>query len=308
MPTARPGPQTLLLTALALLIVAATIMLACGPAAQPSPDAGDTLPAAPQAAGGGEEPAAEPTDTPVAEKPAVADAPAQGIDAGKDTTTPEVAAVAATPTPEVAAVAATPTPEPVAATNTPTPQPATPTDTPTPEVLAKAAVPVTTTPEKIAPQETENTESPEPTATPTPRPTICLDGGERMDLCYTIPAPTPTPKYPQLGSLTQQVQSYEETQSDSSQVGGASGQSDAEIPTVFVRIGLLDQASTDALLAWLKENRVPMIPDWQEGDKGFIKSYGDGYIYVVVQVPLLVPISRREGYLWMHDGCWTSFC
>ena len=33
----RPGPQTLLLTALALLIAVATIMLACGPAAQPVP-------------------------------------------------------------------------------------------------------------------------------------------------------------------------------------------------------------------------------------------------------------------------------
>ena len=44
--TARPGPQTLLLTALALLIVAATIMLACGPAAQPVADGGmATLPA-----------------------------------------------------------------------------------------------------------------------------------------------------------------------------------------------------------------------------------------------------------------------
>ena len=62
--TARPGPQTLLLTALALLIAAATIMLACGPVAQPIPDAGDTLAAAPQAEGSGEEPAAEPTDTP----------------------------------------------------------------------------------------------------------------------------------------------------------------------------------------------------------------------------------------------------
>ena len=60
--TARPGPQTLLLTALALLIAAATIMLACGPVAQPIPDAGDTLAAAPQAAGGGEEPAAEPEE------------------------------------------------------------------------------------------------------------------------------------------------------------------------------------------------------------------------------------------------------
>ena len=51
MPLTRPGPQTLLLTALALLIVAATIMLACGPAAQ-------------QLADSGEDPAAEPTATP----------------------------------------------------------------------------------------------------------------------------------------------------------------------------------------------------------------------------------------------------
>ena len=37
--SSRQGPQTLLLTALFLLIVAATIMLACGPAAQPAPAA-----------------------------------------------------------------------------------------------------------------------------------------------------------------------------------------------------------------------------------------------------------------------------
>ena len=295
MPPTQHWPQTLLLTILALLIAAATIMLACGPVAPPIPEEGDTFTAAPQVEGGSEEPAEEPTTTPtVAGKPAVGNMPAPGLDASNDT-----------PTPAVATVADTPTPEPLA---TPTPKPAMPTDTPAPEVLAKAAVPAPEVPEKVAAQETENTESPEPTATPTPRPTRCVEKGDGTDLCYTIPAPTPTPKYPQLGSLTQQVQSYEETQSDSSQVGGASGQSDAEIPTVFVQVGLSDQASTDALLAWLKENRVPMIPDWQEGDKGFIKSYGDGYIYVVVQVPLLLPISRREGYLWMQDGCYTYVC
>ena len=46
LPTRRQGPQTLLLTALALLIAAATLMLACGPAAPPIPDEGDTRPAA----------------------------------------------------------------------------------------------------------------------------------------------------------------------------------------------------------------------------------------------------------------------
>ena len=55
--TARPGPQTLLLTALALLIAVATIMLACGPAAQPARGGGmATLPAA--------EPTATPTPAP----------------------------------------------------------------------------------------------------------------------------------------------------------------------------------------------------------------------------------------------------
>ena len=297
LPARRPWPQTLLLTALALLIAAATLMLACEPAAQPAPSDGDEFSAAQQVSGGSAEPAAEtrdPTATTVAGKPAVGAMPAQGLDNVNDT-----------PTPAVAAIAETPTPEPLA---TPTPEPAAPTDTPVPEVLAKAAVTVPATPEKVAPQETENTESPEPTPTPTPRPTRCAEKGDGTELCYTIPAPTPTPKYPQLGSLTQEVQSYEETQSDSSQVGGASGQSDAEIPTAFVQIVLSDQASTDALVAWLKENRVPMIPDWQEGDKGFIHHYGDGYIYAVVQVPLLLPISRREGYLWMEDGCWTFLC
>ena len=69
--TIRQWPQTLLLTALALLIAAATIMLACGPAAPPIPEEGDTFTAAPQVEGGSEEPedptatpTTEPTDTP----------------------------------------------------------------------------------------------------------------------------------------------------------------------------------------------------------------------------------------------------
>ena len=62
-------PQTLLLTALALLIVVATIMLACNPAARPVVDDGDVLPVAQQVAGGGEEPAADPTDTPTPQYP-----------------------------------------------------------------------------------------------------------------------------------------------------------------------------------------------------------------------------------------------
>lgn len=43
---ARPGPQTRLLTALALLLAAAALMLACGPVDQPIPVDGEDLPAA----------------------------------------------------------------------------------------------------------------------------------------------------------------------------------------------------------------------------------------------------------------------
>ena len=66
----RQWPQTLLLTALALLIVAATIMLACNPAIPPVPAGEDTFSAAQQVAGGSAEPAAEtgePTATPTVE-------------------------------------------------------------------------------------------------------------------------------------------------------------------------------------------------------------------------------------------------
>ena len=65
--TCRPWPQTLLLTVLALLIAAATIMLACGPVAQPIPEEGDTFTAAPPVEGGSEEPEEEPTATPTTE-------------------------------------------------------------------------------------------------------------------------------------------------------------------------------------------------------------------------------------------------
>lgn len=71
--TARNLPQTLLLTALFLLIVVATTMLACGPAAQPGPAADGALPAAQQSDDGDEptetetptvKPTEEPMDTP----------------------------------------------------------------------------------------------------------------------------------------------------------------------------------------------------------------------------------------------------
>ena len=61
--TARHWPQTLLLSALFLMIAVAATMLACGPVAQPVPAGDGALPAA-QEIGEGETPAAEPAETP----------------------------------------------------------------------------------------------------------------------------------------------------------------------------------------------------------------------------------------------------
>ena len=301
--TARPWPQTLLLTALTLLIVAATIMLACGPEVQPIPIEGDTRPEAPQAEGGGEDPEEEPTATPpLAGKPAVGAMPPPGLDASS-----------ATPTREVAAIAETSTPEPLA---TPTPEPAVPTDTPAPEVLAKAAVPVVATPEKVAPQETENPESPEPTATPTPRPTLCFREGDGF-VCIDEPPPPPTPKYPILRQFSRYAQEAEESQADASQVGGASGQTEVNVRKVFVRINLSSGASGEPMLAWLQSNGVPLTTDWPYGIAnhlvavywtGFEAGAPDGYIHAIVPATLLVSLSQRPGFASIEDACLTFPC
>ena len=303
LPTRRQGPQTLLLTALALLIAAATIMLSCGPEVQLIPTEGDTLPAAPQVEGGSEEPEEEPTATPtLAGKPAVGAMPAQGLDYSNDT-----------PTPAVAAIADTPTPEPLA---TPTPEPAAPTDTPAPEVLAKAAVPVVATPGKVAAQETENPESPEPTATPTPWPTLCFQQGDG-EICINEPLPVPTPKYPVLGDFSRYAQEAEESQADASQVVGASGQTEVNVRKVFVRINLSSGASGEPMLAWLQSNGVPLTTDWPYGIAnhlvavywtGFEAGAPDGYIHAIVPATLLVSLSQQPGFASIEDACLTFPC
>ena len=65
--TARLWPQTLLLTALFLLIMAAATMLACGPVERPAPADDSVLPAAQQSDGRGE-PTEDPTETPALER------------------------------------------------------------------------------------------------------------------------------------------------------------------------------------------------------------------------------------------------
>ena len=231
LPLIRPGPQTLLLTALALLIAAATIMLACGPVAQPIPDTGDTLAAAPQAAGGGEEPAAEPEE----------------------------------PT-------NTPTVEP---TNTPTPYP---------------------TQCIILPREWQDTPD-------LYEDQVWVDGLKMQ--CFVV-TPTPTPKYPELGEYNWIAVAGEEAaaQRDASQAGGASGQSEVEIPAVRVKITFSDQASADAAFAWLQSKGVPRSEEVNESYRGGIDArvvaiysrFGN-HIEVVMPASLMIPLSRQEGFV-----------
>ena len=200
--TRRPWPQTLLLTALALLIAAATIMLACGPVAPSIPEEGDTRAAAP----------------PVAE-----------------------------------------TAEP----------PATATPTPTPERNCAQSV--------------------------------HIPGGE---ICGP-PIPTKPPlKYPKLGRLN----SVAVVAEAEAAAAGTSGQSEAEVQTVYAWIALEDKASTAAVIAWLENNKVTWLSDRSESDVGRVRMSGDDYIYAYVPVSLLIPLSRQEGVIRLDDGCIrTSF-
>ena len=190
-----------------------------------------------------------------------------------------------------------------------TPEPAAPTDTPTPEVLAKAAVPVAATQEKVAPQETENPESPEPTAAPTPRPTVCLTRPDGPDICVPGPAwgPEPTPKYPKLGAHYSRL-AVEAEEAAAGQASGVSGLSEVELSTEYVEISLTDKASVAAVAAWLSENRVPTIPNWRQGDKGYIVSVGDNNIFAVIPIVLLAPLSRQRGFAGIINGCRRSLC
>ena len=280
--TTRNLPQTLLLTALFLLIAAATTLLACGPAAQPAPAADVALPAAQQSDGG-----EEPTET-----PAVAHAGAT------DTHTPE---------PEESATD-TPTPAP-GNTDTPTPESEEPTATPTAEPEAPAAIP-TPTPEPTEPAATPTptTEPAKPAPTPTPK-LICYPEADG-EFCFEEPPHAPTPKYPVLRDFSRYAQEAEEALANP-------GQSAAKVRKVFVRISLSSGASGAPMLAWLQSNGVPLTTNWSDGiENNLAEIYGygfepdspDGYIYAIMPASLLFPLSQRPGFAGIEDACRTFRC
>ena len=282
--TVRNLPQTLLLTALFLLIVVATTMLACGPVAQPAPAADGALSAAQQWDGGD-----EPTETPTV-KPT--DTPTVAPAGDADTPTPEPGNTD-TPTPEAEEATATPTIEPEEPTATPTAEPEEPVPTPTPEPEEPTVAP---TPEPAKP-------------TQTPLPTICLQQADG-EICFEKPQPTPTPKYPVLGEFSRYAQEAEEAQADASQ-------SEDKVTKVFVRISLSSGASGEPMLAWLQSNGVPLTTNWPYGiENNLVAIYGygfeadspDGYIYAIVTASLLLPLSQQPGFAGIEDACRRGGC
>ena len=99
----------------------------------------------------------------------------------------------------------------------------------------------------------------------------------------------------------------------------AAGDYTVEVPSVFVELTL--SSNTEAVLAWLQENGVPMTQDvnesWRDGlendvvaiyDYEIDWAHGEDFIYVVVPRDMLVPLLSKEGIIEILPGCNHGFC
>ena len=278
--TARNLPQTLLLTALFLMVAVATALLACGPVAQPTPGDDGALPAA-QTSGGGEPTAelAEPT-TPMDDGAL----PAAQTSGGDE-----------------------PTAEPAAATTEPAEQTAEPEDS--------AA---TSTPEAEEAPDTPTPEAEQQTATPPPPPTHCVSfPPERQDTplvgkmqirvdgikyqCFS-PTATPTPTYPELPGMLD----HTAVAGEAAKAKHDAGQTDVEIPTAHIALVFSSQANVDAAINWLQSEGIPLSQEldqpWTEAvNNRVVAIYGRGFIGrdsidVIIPGHLLIPATRLDGF------------
>ena len=277
--TARNLTQTLLLTILFLMVAVATALLACGPVAQPAPADSVALPAAQDS--GGSEPTAElaaqsvPVDS-------VALPAAQGSGGGEPTAAP--AAATTEPAEQTAE------PEDSAATSTPEAEEVP--DTPTPEAEQQTA-----------------------TATLPPPPTHCVSfPPERQDTplvgkmqirvdgikyqCFS-PTATPTPTYPELPGLLDQIA----VAAEAAKAKHNDGQTDVEIPTALIALEFSSQDEVDAAIDWLLSEGIPGDPPFEGGipNKNVIGIYARGSFHypsidVVIPGHLLLPATRLEGF------------
>ena len=275
--TARNLTQTLLLTILFLMVAATTALLACGPVAQPAPADSVALPAA--QVGGGSEPTAAPAE-PTAPVDSVA-LPAAQVSGGSE-----------------------PTAAPAAATTEPAEQTAEPEDS--------AA---TATPEAEEVPDTPTPEAEQQTATPPPPPTHCVSfPPERQDTplvgkmqirvdgikyqCFS-PTATPTPTYPELPGLLDQIA----VAGEAAKAKYDAGQTDVEIPTALIALEFSSQADVDAAIDWLLSEGIPDGPPFEGWfpNKNVVGIYARGSFHypsidVVIPGHLLLPATRLEGF------------
>ena len=277
--TARNLTQTLLLTALFLMVAVTTALLACGPVAQSVPADDVALPAA-QVNGGGE-PTAEPAEQSVPVD-SVALPAAQGSGGSE------------------------PTAEPAAATTEPAEQTAEPGDT------------ATATPESTEVPDTPTPEAEQQTATPPPPPTHCVSfPPERQDTplvdetqirvdgikyqCFS-PTATPTPTYPELPGMLD----HTAVAGEAAKAKHDAGQTDVEIPTAHIALEFSSQAEVDAAIDWLQSEGIPLSEEldqpWIEAvNNRVVAIYGRGFyprhsIDVIIPGHLLIPATRLDGF------------
>ena len=193
---------------------------------------------------------------------------------------------------------------------------------------AVARPPTQPEPAEPAPQEEEEEEDPTPTPTPDidgcgimPEPYQSQEGlGEGQVMkdgikyqCFPDLDPTPTPKYPALGSdyLSQAAVEGEEALKEKEQASGASADA-IEIPKVTVGANFKDAASAAAATAWLAENGVPYSDVFKEGDVGAIFGGSDKRLWLTLPAFMLPDLQKRKGFhsfiypipsdMAIHDG------
>ncbi len=160
----------------------------------------------------------------------------------------------------------------------------------------------------------EDEPTPEPTEEPTrvPEATRCVslppemqDNEELLEgqieedgikyQCFVV-TPTPTPKYPALGDLTQSVQREEDKQAAAREAGGAAGASAPAARIRFVKLYYSSEEAKNAAVEVIREYR-------KKDDSGEFWFYRDGgIIFAEIPVTMLVALSEIEGFVAVEPG------
>lgn len=141
-----------------------------------------------------------------------------------------------------------------------------------------------------------------PNEGPTPELDCTVDTPEGK-VCVEPPEPIVTPKYPIFRNY--HLNSYAVAAEEAARNSSTPGQSEAENRVVMVRVFLIDEDSTHALVAWLESNGIPKYENQSANDAGRIARYFPEYglIYAFIPAYLLAPLTNQEGITAIEDAC-----